>query len=247
MPKCARQRCPSDLTLAKLNSIPEISRSHPEPYLPDLMPKPRMNAPVNTLLEKLEINNKIETSSTLSAPEEIKAQNEIVPIPTSLQAAQASKAQRKVAPDPVTLDLAEKDVHLVLKEQHEQSHILTTKLNILFVANGALLTSLTISRLLIHAGWFSLVEVLGFFVSFTLLVRAFLPRQVAVSPNLEDRKVLEGYLALSPQDYKLQMLANLAETYNANRQRLNDVSRTLKYAAISTWIIAVIMLIHLAV
>ena len=247
MPKCARQRCPSDLTLAKLNSIPEISRSHPEPRLLDLNPEPRMNAAVNTLSEKLEINNTIETSSILSALEKIEVKSEIVPVPASLQAAQASKVQRKVAPDPLTLDLAARDVHLVLQEQQEQSHILTTKLNILFVANGALLTSLTISRLLIHAGWFSLAEVLAFLVSITLLVRAFLPRQVAVSPNLQDRKVLEVYLALSPQDYQLQMLANLAETYNANRQRLNDVSRTLKYAAISTWSIAVIMLMHLVI
>ena len=204
-----------------------------------------MNAAVNTFSDKLEINDQVETSLALSTLEKIEAKSEIVPVPASLKEAQANKVQRKVAPDPLTLDLAARDVHLVLEEQQEQSHILTTKLNILFVANGALLTSLTISRLFLHAGWFSLAEVLGFLVSFTLLVRAFLPRQVAVSPNLEDRKVLEVYLALSPQDYKLQMLANLAETYNLNRQRLNDVSRTLKFAAFSTWSIAAIMLMHL--
>lgn len=50
---------------------------------------------------------------------------------------------------PVTLGLATQDVRTVLREQNEQSQILTTKLNILFVANSALLTSLSISRLLV--------------------------------------------------------------------------------------------------
>lgn len=143
------------------------------------------------------------------------------------------------------LDLAARDVRAVLQEQNEQSQTLTTKLNILFVTNGALLTSLSISRLLVSGNLFSLAEVFGFLVSFTLLVRAFLPRQVAVTPNLEDRKFLERYLALSYQEYQLQMLVNLAETYNANKQRLDDVSQTLKYAAYATWVTAVVMLMHI--
>ncbi|MEB3359161.1 MAG: hypothetical protein VKK04_20710 [Synechococcales bacterium] len=144
-----------------------------------------------------------------------------------------------------TIELAARDVRMVLEEQREQSQILTTKLNILFVSNGALLTSLSISRLMVIPSLFSIAEVVGFLVCFTLLVRAFLPRQVAVSPNLEDRKVLERYLALSAEDYQLQMLVNLAETYNANKQRVDDISQTLKYAAYATWSVAVIILAHM--
>ena len=144
-----------------------------------------------------------------------------------------------------TIELAARDVRLVLREQSEQGQRLTTKLNILFVANGALLTSLSVSRLIINASLFSVAEAIGFLVGFTLLVRAFLPRQTAVSPNLEDRKFLARYLALSPEEYQLQMMVNLAETYNVNKQRLDDVSQTLKYAAYATWFTAVIMLIQI--
>ncbi|MGF1521499.1 MAG: hypothetical protein ACFBSF_04170 [Leptolyngbyaceae cyanobacterium] len=144
-----------------------------------------------------------------------------------------------------TLKLAAQDVRMVIAEQNDQSQILTTKLNILFVANGALLTSLSISRLIIVGGLFSLAEVIGFLVSFSLLMGAFLPRQVAVTPNLEDQKFLETYLLLSSNDYQLQMLVNLAETYKANKQRLEDISQSLKYAAYTIWGTAAIMLIHI--
>lgn len=154
-------------------------------------------------------------------------------------------AEQAVQITAATIELAARDVRIVLEEQREQSQTLTTKLNILFVTNGALLTSLSISRLMVIPSLFSIAEVVGFLASFTLLVRAFLPRQVAVSPNLEDRKFLERYLALSPEDYQLQMLVNLTETYNANKQRLDDVSQTLKYAAYSTWSVAVIILVHM--
>ena len=148
---------------------------------------------------------------------------------------------------PVTLGLATQDVRTVLREQNEQSQILTTKLNILFVANSALLTSLSISRLLVSGNLFSLAEILGFLISFSLLMRAFLPRQVAVTPNLEDSTFLETYLALNARDYQLQMLVNLAETYNANKQRLEDISQGLKYAAYTIWGTTAIMLINIVV
>ena len=148
---------------------------------------------------------------------------------------------------PATLALAAGDVRMVLREQSEQGQILTTKLNILFVSNGALLTSLSISRLLVSGSVFSLAEILGFLMSFSLLMGAFLPRQVAVTPNLEDRNFLETYLALSEQDYQLQMLVNLSETYNANKQRLEDVSQGLKYAAYTIWTTTAIMLINIVV
>ena len=148
-------------------------------------------------------------------------------------------------PSPATIARAVRDVRTVLKEQGEQRQILTTKLNILFVANGALLTSLSISRLMAIPSVFSVGEVVGFLISFTLLVRAFLPRQVAVSPNLEDRKFLERYLTLAPDEYELQMLVNLSETYNANKQRLDDITQTLKYAAYATWSVAFVILAHM--
>jgi hypothetical protein len=148
---------------------------------------------------------------------------------------------------PATLALAAGDVRMVLREQSEQGQILTTKLNILFVSNGALLTSLSISRLLVSGSVFSLAEILGFLMSFSLLMGAFLPRQVAVTPNLEDRNFLETYLALSEQDYQLQMLVNLSETYNANKQRLEDTSQSLKYAAYTIWGTTAIMLVHILV
>jgi hypothetical protein len=107
-----------------------------------------------------------------------------------------------------TLELAAKDVRMVMDQQRERSQTLTTKLNILFVTNGALLTSLIISRLLFFPSPFSIAEILGFLLNFTLLISAFLPRQVAISPNLEDKKFLERYLVLSPEEYQLQMLVN---------------------------------------
>jgi hypothetical protein len=171
--------------------------------------------------------------------------NQPVPAESDIPASVKTPTERISAVS--TIELAAKDVRLVLTEQREQSQILTTKLNILFVTNGALLTSLNISRLMMIPSPFSIAEVIGFLISFTLLVRAFLPRQVAVSPNLEDRKFLEKYLVLSSDEYQLQMLVNLTETYNANKQRLDDVSQTLRYAAYATWVIAVVMLMHMVV
>ncbi|BFM40764.1 hypothetical protein [Synechocystis sp. LKSZ1] len=144
-----------------------------------------------------------------------------------------------------TLELAAQDVRRVLDIQREQNQILTTKLNILFVANGALLTTLSISHLASVLSLFSMVEVLGFLINFTLLIQAFLPRQTAVSPNLEDRRLLERYLGLGTGDYQLQMLVNLAETYHFNKQRLDDVSETLRFSAYVTWIVAVTILLHM--
>jgi hypothetical protein len=170
-----------------------------------------------------------------------------IPDEVQLSLPMAEPAPAPPAIPPATLALAAQDVRMVLREQSEQSQMLTTKLNILFVANGALLTSLSISRLLVSSSVFSLAEILGFLLSFSLLMGAFLPRQVAVTPNLEDRKFLETYLALPEQDYQLQMLVNLSETYNANKQRLEDTSQSLKYAAYTIWSTTVIMLVHILV
>lgn len=146
-----------------------------------------------------------------------------------------------------TLKLAYQDVRIVLQEQREQTQRLTTKLNILFVTNGALLTSLTLSRLVLVPSVFTIAELLGFLINFTLLINAFLPRQIAVTPNLGDRKFLERYLALTPDEYVLQMLVNLVETYNANKQRLDDISQSLSYSAYVTWLLALVILLDMVV
>lgn len=144
-----------------------------------------------------------------------------------------------------TLELAGQDVRSVVQQQREQGQILMTKLNILFVVNGALLTSWILSKLEYSFNFFSLVEITGFLLNFTLLINAFLPRQVVVTPNLEDKKNLERYVSLSPEDYQLKMLVNLAEAYNVNKQRLDDVSQSLTYSAYVTWTLALVILLHI--
>jgi hypothetical protein len=193
-----------------------------------------MTATINSsILEKIET-----PAGTLKTPEKVRLEV-IDPLP------EISKTpEPQQSPSPTTVELAARDVRLVLDQQKERNQTLTTKLNILFVTNGALLTSLIISRLLFIPSPFSIGELFGFLVNFTLLINAFLPRQVAVSPNLEDKKFLERYLVLSPEEYQLRMIVNLAETYNANRQRLEDVSLSLKYSAFVTWGIALILLMH---
>ncbi|HEY9675270.1 MAG TPA: hypothetical protein V6D11_27760 [Waterburya sp.] len=163
---------------------------------------------------------------------------------TTTEPRDSKSSETKESPSPSTIELAARDVRMVLDQQRERNQTLTTKLNILFVTNGALLTSLIISRLMFILSPLSIAELLGFLINFTLLINAFLPRQVAISPNLEDKKFLERYLVLSPEEYQLQMIVNLAETYNANRQRLEDVSLSLKYSAFVTWGIALILLMH---
>ncbi|WP_242032945.1 hypothetical protein [Oscillatoria sp. FACHB-1406] len=143
-----------------------------------------------------------------------------------------------------TLALAAADVRSVLEQQRQESHNLTTKLNILFVVNGALLTSLTLSRLMFAQSWFSLGEIVGFLINFSLLINAFLPRQVAVSPNLGDRKFLEHYLTLTPEEYHLKMMVNLVQTYQINKQRLDDVSQSLTYSAYVTWTVALVIMLQ---
>jgi hypothetical protein len=190
-----------------------------------------MTAAINSSLDEIKNQQKTSENSHLESRE-------------NTQETTKTPEIRNNSPSFSTLELAARDVRLVLDQQRERTQTLTTKLNILFVTNGALLTSLIISRLLFIPSPFSIAELLGFLLNFTLLINAFLPRQVAVSPNLEDKKFLERYLLLPPEEYQLQMLVNLVETYNANRQRLEDVSLSLKYSAFVTWGIALILLMH---
>lgn len=145
-----------------------------------------------------------------------------------------------------TLDLAIQDARSVLEQQQQLRQLSLTQLNILFVANTALLTILSISRLIFTISVFSLIELLGFLLSFSLLIYALLPRQPFVTPNLEDRESLERYLGLSPDEYRLQMLTNLVEVYSANKQRLDDITQALSLATYSVWVTVVVTLSHIA-
>ena len=207
-----------------------------------------MTATINSLLEKtpsqIEIAKTPETVKLLSAPETAKI---VKAAETTKTLKTAKTSETRESPSYTTLELAARDVRIVIDQQSEQSRTLTTKLNILFVTNGALFTSLSISRLLFFPSPFSLAELLGFLLNFSLLISAFLPRQLAVSPNLGDKKFLERYLVMSPQDYQLRMIVNLVEIYNANKQRLEDVSSSLKYSAYVTWGVALIITIHVVV
>ncbi|MDJ0800628.1 MAG: hypothetical protein QNJ51_28110 [Calothrix sp. MO_167.B12] len=145
----------------------------------------------------------------------------------------------------LTLNFASQDIRRVLDKQKEERQILLTQTNILFVVNTALLSALTISKLVSVFSLFSAIEVGLFLTNFTLLINALLPRQFVITPNLGSEKFLETYLGMEPEEYQVQMLVNLVETYNANRQPLNDISQSLFYAACVTWGIALVLSVHL--
>lgn len=147
--------------------------------------------------------------------------------------------------DFITLDLAIRDARSVLDQQQQLRQFSLTQLNILFVVNTAVLTILSISRLIFSHSWFSLVEIASFLFSFSILIYALLPRQTLVTPNLEDQESIERYLALSPDEYRLQMLTNLIEVYNANKQRLDDITQALGLASYALWVTVILALSHI--
>jgi hypothetical protein len=77
----------------------------------------------------------------------------------------------------VTLNLTIQDARSVLDQQQQLRQLSLTQLNILFVTNTALLTVLSISRLLFTVSLFSVAEVIGFLFSFSVLI-------YRVSPSL---------------------------------------------------------------
>ena len=239
----------------KTSDTPETPKPTPTPELTETSDKPK----TPETADRTKTAKSSQTTETLKNPKRSEPAEAVKPTPTpkttettKTKTAKTTKATKTTKPsDPnkesetwSTLELAAHDVRLVIDQQREQSQTLTTKLNILFVTNGALFTSLTISRLLFFPNGFSLAELFGFLVNFTLLINAFLPRQLAVSPNLGDKKFLERYLVLSPEEYQLRMIVNLVETYNANKQRLEDVSSSLKYSAYVTWGLALVITLH---
>ncbi|BAZ49815.1 hypothetical protein NIES4103_24280 [Nostoc sp. NIES-4103] len=148
-------------------------------------------------------------------------------------------------PENPVLELAAEDVRRVLERQKEERQILITQMNILFVTNTALLSFLTISKLLTFFSLFSVTEIALFFLNFILLIRALLPRQFVISPNLQNvNNFQKNYLSLSSQDYQLKMLANLIETYNINQKRIEDIAQSLTFATFVTSGIALVALLH---
>lgn len=146
--------------------------------------------------------------------------------------------------DPVTVRLAARDVRTVLDKQKEERQILLTQMNILFVTNTAVLTVLAISRLLTIFTIFNAIEVVLVLLNFILLINALLPRRFVITP-VPNNDFLERYLALSNQEYDLQMLVNLVAAYNANRQTIDDISQTLTYAAYVTLGVIFFAVLHL--
>ncbi|MGK7900359.1 MAG: hypothetical protein AB4352_02895 [Hormoscilla sp.] len=153
--------------------------------------------------------------------------------------------QNKPELDPETLKLALEDIQRLTEQQKQLRQDLTSKRNILFVTNSALLTFIAISKLITVLSLFSLGEILGLAVNFTLLLRAFLPRQVSVSPNLNTKEFWEYSLMQYPDEYQFEMLYNLKGIYNNNQQRLDDISQTISRSAYVTGVIALVVLLHL--
>jgi len=194
----------------------------------------------STMPDSTTVSEELPTSVTKALPS--KEQTNQYQTPQSNRASQHDSTSQS---DPATIGLALEDIRRVIEQQHQQSQLLTTKLNILFAVNsGGLLIALAISKLILIPSIFSVAEMIGFMITFALLLSAFLPRQVAVTPNLGNVEVVERYLNLSQTNYQLQMIVNLVETYNVNKQRLDDKSKSLTYAAYSTFGIVVIIMFH---
>ena len=103
---------------------------------------------------------------------------------------------------------------------------------------------MAISRLLTIFTIFNAIEVLLVLLNFILLINALLPRRFVITPVPND-DFLERYLALSNQEYDLQMLVNLVTAYNANKQTIDDISQTLTYAAYVTLGVIFVAVLHL--
>ncbi|HLO84137.1 MAG TPA: hypothetical protein VK203_03855 [Nostocaceae cyanobacterium] len=151
-------------------------------------------------------------------------------------------------PDQETLKLAVEDVRRVVDKQKEERQMLITQINILLAANTAFLTILTFSKEILKVNLFTLVEIILILLNYSLLLRALVPRQFLVTPNLKNDKkesFLEKYLVMTPQNYLLQTLVNLKEVYNENEQKLDDISQSVFYTANITLAIVPIILLHL--
>lgn len=137
------------------------------------------------------------------------------------------------------------DAWRVTEQQRVLRQDLTSKLNILFVANSALLSFLAISKLISFCNLFSLLELLALCTNFILLLGAFVPSQPFVTPNLTTDEFVENYPTMEPDEYYLQMLYNLQDSYNDNRQRLDDIAQMLSRSAAFTGVLVVVIIAHI--
>jgi len=147
-------------------------------------------------------------------------------------------------PDFVTVSLALQDMRAVLVQQQQLRQLSFTQLNILFVVNTALLSVLSFSKLIFSRSWFSLIEIVGFSLSFSLLIFALLPRTQSVTPNPDNLEIAES-LAKSANDYQLQMLSNFQEVYRTNQQRIDDITQALLVASLTLWATVIVALLHI--
>jgi hypothetical protein len=145
-------------------------------------------------------------------------------------------------PDFVTLSLAVEDVRAVLIQQQDLQKVALTQLNILFVVNTALLSVLSFSKLIFSQTWFSLIEIGGFLISFSLLINALVPRQVSVTPN---PATIQSQIAKPANDYRQQLLRSFQKIYQSNQQRLDDVADSLVKASYTLWGILITALLHI--
>ena len=147
--------------------------------------------------------------------------------------------------NPETIKLALEDIQRVTEQQRQLRQDLTTKLNILFVTNSALLSFMAISRLISFCNLFTLLELLALGTNFVLLFGAFVPSQPSASPNLITKEFVENYPTMEPDEYHLQMLYDLQDSYIANQQRLDDIAQMVLRSAGVTGVIAVVVIVHI--
>ena len=114
--------------------------------------------------------------------------------------------------------------------------------HILFVVNTALLSVLSFSKLIFSQTWFSLIEIGGFLISFSLLINALVPRQVSVTPN---PATIQSQIAKPANDYRQQLLRSFQKIYQSNQQRLDDVADSLVKASYTLWGILITALLHI--
>lgn len=195
-------------------------------------------------MEQQNVDPQKPTSPQMAVEDTLQPQNENGAVPAGEEAKTSESKEPDILQDPVTVRLAARDVRTVLDKQKEERQILLTQMNILFVTNTAVLTVLAISRLLTIFTIFNAIEVVLVLLNFILLINALLPRRFVITP-VPNQTFLERYLALSNQEYDLQMLVNLVAAYNANRQTIDDISQTLTYAAYVTLGVIFCAVLHL--
>jgi len=138
-----------------------------------------------------------------------------------------------------------KDAWRVTKQQRLLRQELTSKLNILLVANSALLSFLAISELISFCNLFSLLELLALCTNFILILGVFVPIQPSVTPNLTTDEFVENYPTMEPDEYNFQMLQNIKKSYQDNQRKFDNIAQMLSRSAAVTGVIVVVVIVHI--